>query len=149
MLSDETFSIAETARRTGLTAHTLRYYEQQGLMLDLVERTDSTHRRYSAAAIAWIDFLTKLRSTGMSIRAMRQYTQLVGEGEGNELERLALLDEHRANVCAQLTSMKSTLAEIEAKIALYRDAPVPPVVANASSPVSSAESAHSRAASAR
>jgi DNA-binding transcriptional MerR regulator len=149
MLSDETFTIAETARRTGLTTHTLRYYEQQGLMLDWVKRADSTHRRYSAGAIAWIDFLTKLRSTGTSIRRMREDAQLVGEGEGNELERLALLDEHRANVRAQLTSMQGTLAELEAKIALYRDAPVPPIVANASSPVSSAESAHSRAASSR
>ena len=149
MLSDETFTIAETARRTGLTTHTLRYYEQQGLMLDWVKRADSTHRRYSAGAIAWIEFLTKLRATGMSIRRMREYAQLVGEGEGNELERLALLDEHRANVRAQLTSMQGSLAEVEAKIALYRDAAVPPIVANASIPVSSAESAHSRAASSR
>jgi DNA-binding transcriptional MerR regulator len=132
MPMDATFSIAETARRTGLTTHTLRYYEQQGLMLDLVERTDSTHRRYSAAAIAWIDFLTKLRSTGMSIREMRRYAQLVGEGEGNELERLALLDEHRASVRAQLTSLQGTLAVIDAKIALYADVPAPQEPAPAS-----------------
>ena len=85
----------------------------------------------------------------MSIRRMREYAQLVGEGEGNELERLALLDEHRANVRAQLTSLQGTLAELEAKIALYRRVPVPPTVENASSPVSSAESVQSRAASSR
>ena len=149
MTSAETFTIAEIARRTGLTTHTLRYYEQEGLMLDWVERADSTHRRYSAGAVAWINFLTKLRATGMSIRRMREYAQLVGEGEGNELERLALLDEHRANVRAQLTSLQGTLAELEAKIALYRAVPVPPAVENASSPVSSAESAQSRAAASR
>ena len=108
MLSDETFTIAETARRTGLTTHTLRHYEQQGLMLDWVKRAESTHRRYSAGAIAWIDFLTKLRATGMSIRRMREYAQLVGEGKATSFERLALLDEHRANVRAQLTSMQGT-----------------------------------------
>jgi DNA-binding transcriptional MerR regulator len=143
-VAEETLTIAEAARRTGLTAHTLRYYEQQGLMLDLVERTDATHRRYGAGAIAWIGFLTKLRATGMPIRRMREYAHLVGAGEGNEVERLALLDEHRATVRARLDSLAGNLAEIEAKAAVYRDA-----LANASTPVSSAESAQSRAAAAR
>jgi DNA-binding transcriptional MerR regulator len=52
METGEMVSIAEAASATGVTAHTLRYYEEQGLMLDWVGRTDSTHRRYSAGALA-------------------------------------------------------------------------------------------------
>ena len=122
MATDDTLTIAEAARRTGLTPHTLRYYEQQGLMLDWVERTDATHRRYSAGAIAWIEFLTKLRATGMPIRRMRRYAQLVGAGEGNEVERLALLDEHRATVRARLDLLEGNLAEIEEDVGLPRRA---------------------------
>lgn len=117
----ETLTIAEAAAKTGVTTHTLRYYEEQGLMLDWVARTDSTHRRYSHGAIAWIEFLTKLRATGMPIRRMRQYARLVGAGDGNEVERVALLEDHRDNVRAQLEAMQRNLGEIEAKIALYHD----------------------------
>jgi DNA-binding transcriptional MerR regulator len=122
MPAEETFTIAEAARLTGLTTHTLRYYEQQGLMLDWVERTGATHRRYGAGAIAWIDFLTKLRTTGMPIREMRRYAQLVGAGDGNEAERLALLEEHRERVDANLRALQRNLGEIDAKIAIYEDA---------------------------
>jgi DNA-binding transcriptional MerR regulator len=122
MPAEETFTIAEAARLTGLTTHTLRYYEQQGLMLDWVKRTGATHRRYSAGAIAWIDFLTKLRTTGMPVREMRRYAQLVGAGAGNEAERVALLEEHRERVDANVQALRRNLGEIDAKIAVYEDA---------------------------
>jgi DNA-binding transcriptional MerR regulator len=121
MQTEEMLSIAEAAAATGVTAHTLRYYEEQGLMLDWVERTDSTHRRYSAGALAWIEFLTKLRATGMPIRKMREYARLVGEGDGNELQRVMLLEDHRAQVRAQLRVTQRSLGEIEAKIGLYHE----------------------------
>src|SRR3954468_7911061 len=90
-----TISISEAALATGLTAHTLRYYERAGLMLDPVERALSSHRRYSERALAWLVLLTRLRRTGMSIRDMRAYAALVRAGDGNERERLALLETHR------------------------------------------------------
>jgi DNA-binding transcriptional MerR regulator len=121
MHAEETFTIAEAADATGVTTHTLRYYEEQGLMLDWVERTEATHRRYSPGAIAWINFLTKLRATGMPIRQMKEYARLVGAGDGNERERVALLQEHRIGVRAKLEAMQRNLEEIEAKINLYTD----------------------------
>ncbi|MEV8025745.1 MerR family transcriptional regulator [Microbacterium sp. NPDC080220] len=59
-------SIAEAADATGVSAHTLRSYERAGLMLQPVDRTSSTHRRYSDADLAWIRFLTRLRWTGVN-----------------------------------------------------------------------------------
>lgn len=111
-------SIAEVAERTGLTRHTLRYYERDGLMLE-VGRAGSGHRRYSETDLGWIELITKLRSTGMPIRDVRRYAELVRAGDGNEEERLALLREHRERVRAQLAAMTAHLDAIEFKISFY------------------------------
>ena len=98
----------------------LRYYERAGLMLTPVDRASSTHRRYSPADVAWVQFLTRLRSTGMPISTMRAYTELVRVGESSVQERLDLLVRHRAAVLAQLDEITASLAAIEHKIAVYR-----------------------------
>ncbi|HWE65474.1 MAG TPA: MerR family transcriptional regulator [Acidimicrobiales bacterium] len=114
-------SIADAAEATGLSPHTLRYYERAGLMLDPITRAPSSHRRYSDAEIDWVVFLTKLRSTGMPIRTMRQYTDLVRAGRGTEAERLALLEAHRDTVRAQLDESTRNLRAIDFKIATYHE----------------------------
>lgn len=112
-------SIAEAAEATGLTAHTLRYYERDGLLLDSVERASSGHRRYTDADLGWIRLVTRLRATGMPIREIRHYAELVRSGEGNEDARLALLRAHRDRVRAQLVEVATHLEAIEGKIAVY------------------------------
>jgi DNA-binding transcriptional MerR regulator len=114
-------SIAEAARETGLTPDTLRYYEREDLLLQPVDRASSSHRRYGAADLYWIRLVTKLRGTGMPIRAVREYAALVRAGEGNEEARLALLEDHREAVLAQLEATRSNLEAIDHKIAVYRD----------------------------
>jgi DNA-binding transcriptional MerR regulator len=113
------FTIAEVAERTGLTAHTLRYYERDGLMLEAVERASSGHRRYSERDLTWITLITRLRSTGMPIRDVKRYAGLVRAGDGNEPERLALLLAHRAQVEAQLAEVSAHLRAIDHKIGIY------------------------------
>jgi DNA-binding transcriptional MerR regulator len=113
-------SIADAARASGVSAYTLRYYENAGL-IDGVDRADSGHRRYSDDDLAWIHVLQCLRATGMPIRTIRRYAELVRAGEGNELERLALLREHRAAVRGQLAEVRRHLAFIERKISNYED----------------------------
>lgn len=112
-------SIAEAAEATGLTAHTLRYYERDGLLLDSVDRAASGHRRYTEQDLGWIRLVTKLRATGMPVREIRLYADLVRAGEGNEDERLALLRAHRDRVRAQLDEVATHLLAIEGKIAVY------------------------------
>jgi len=114
-------SISQAAAATGLTAHTLRYYERAGLMLDRVDRAASTHRRYSPEDITWVTLLTKLRATGMPIRMIREYAELVRAGEGNEEERLALLRAHRESVLEQLDEIRRNLEAIDYKIEIYRE----------------------------
>lgn len=120
MVSDMApMTIADAAEASGLSAHTLRYYEKAGLLRS-VERAGSGHRRYTEDDLRWIDFLTKLRSTGMPIRQMRHYAELVWAGDGTEPERLALLEAHRDQVRARLAETQTCLTRIDYKIDLYR-----------------------------
>ncbi|MDO7866754.1 MerR family transcriptional regulator [Nocardioides jiangxiensis] len=113
------FTIAEVADQTGLTAHTLRYYERDGLLLRPVERGASGHRRYSEQDLAWITLITRLRATGMPIRDVKRYAALVRAGDGNEQERLDLLLAHRARVEAQLAEITGHLRAVDHKIGIY------------------------------
>jgi DNA-binding transcriptional MerR regulator len=119
-LIDASLSISDAAERTGLSTHTLRYYEREGLMLGGVGRASSTHRRYSDADITWVEFLTKLRSTAMPISRIREYVDLVRQGDGTTPARLELLLKHRESVIAQLDEMTRSLAAIDYKISTYR-----------------------------
>lgn len=114
-------SISEAAERTGMSAHALRYYERAGLMLSNVDRASSSHRRYSEADIRWVEFLTKLRSTGMPIARVREYVDLVRQGDETTATRLALLQAHREAVLLQLDEITRSLAAIDYKIALYSE----------------------------
>jgi len=86
----------ETAEKCGLSQHTLRWYERIGL-LDRVARTADGRRRYSDADLDWILLLSRLRATGMPVRDMLRYAELVRSG-AQEQERLALLEQHREHV---------------------------------------------------
>ncbi|MEP9361807.1 MerR family transcriptional regulator [Nocardioides sp. CN2-186] len=115
------YSIAEAATATELTPDTLRYYERDGLMLRPVGRSATGHRRYEDADLRWIDMLNCLRGTGMPIRDIRRYAELVRGGEGNEQARLDLLRAHRMQVLAQLAEVQEHLGAIDRKIGIYTD----------------------------
>jgi DNA-binding transcriptional MerR regulator len=113
-------SIAEAARRTGVSAHTLRYYERAGLVVTPIDRTAGGRRRYHQQDLDWITVCTRLRATGMPIKTIRRYAQLVSAGRGNEQERLALLEAHRAEVTAKLAQLQENLTLIDRKISVYQ-----------------------------
>ena len=113
-------SISEAAERTGLSAHTLRYWERAGL-LQLVDRNGSGHRRYAEEDLERIKFLTKLRATGMPIRQVRRYADLLNRGDESSEERLALLEAHRKAVLAHLEETAGHLELIDWKINRYRE----------------------------
>jgi DNA-binding transcriptional MerR regulator len=113
----QSLAIAETAERTGVTAHTLRYYERIGL-LD-VPRDRAGRRWYTEAELARVVFITRLRLTAMPIRDVQAYFRLVDAGPGNETERLALLERHRAQVKDRLVELQAALDVIDFKITTY------------------------------
>jgi DNA-binding transcriptional MerR regulator len=119
-VADAGVTIAEAARRTGVSVHTLRYYERAGLVVTTVDRTASGRRRYRKLDLDWITVCTRLRATGMPIRTIRRYAQLVSAGRGNEQDRLALLEDHRADVLARIAELQENLELIDHKIDVYR-----------------------------
>ncbi|TXL60872.1 MerR family transcriptional regulator [Aeromicrobium terrae] len=115
-------SIAEAARLSGVSVHTLRYYERAGLVVTPVDRTPGGSRRYRELDLKWITICTKLRATGMPVRTIKRYADLVAAGPGNESERLALLEAHRDDVRARLAEIQESLAMIDHKVDVYRGA---------------------------
>ena len=90
-------------------------------VLARIERDGAGHRRFTEEDIEWVVMVTRLRATGMPIRAIREYAELVRAGEGNEAERLALLEEHRERVVEQLANIQRNLELVDYKIGLYRE----------------------------
>jgi DNA-binding transcriptional MerR regulator len=113
-------TISDAARVSGVSAHTLRYYERAGL-LEPVNRGASGHRRYAEEDLTRIQFLTKLRSTGMPIRQIREYADLMRRGDDTHEARLALLEAHRDAVRARLAETERNLELIDYKIDFYRE----------------------------
>jgi DNA-binding transcriptional MerR regulator len=113
-------TIQQAAALTGLSAHTLRYYERVGL-LDPVDRAPSRHRRYSTADLAWIEFLNRLRATGMPIRQMQQFAALRRQGDRTAHQRRVLLEAHQQAVEERLHELAAALRAIEEKVQIYKD----------------------------
>ena len=114
-------AIGDVAERTGLSVHTLRYYERIGL-LDPVPRDSGGRRAFGADDLAWLTLLTKLRRTGMPIAEMVRYAELVRGGPATHPERLLLLQRHRDAVAARIAELADCLEVVDYKINLYQGA---------------------------
>ncbi|MFO1096724.1 MAG: MerR family transcriptional regulator [Xanthobacteraceae bacterium] len=110
--------IGDLAKRTGLSAHTIRYYERIGLLPRAV-RDASRQRSYDASILIWIEFIGRLKTTGMPIREMLRYAALRERGSDTEHERGELLRQHRERVRARVADLQSCLLVLDAKIAGY------------------------------
>lgn len=117
---EQTLNVQQMAQITGLSTHTLRYYERAGLMLERVEREKGNgYRSYSQQDVAWIEFLKRLRATGMPIRDIQRYTDLLRQGDQTLPERLQLLKEHQNRVEEHLKEVESHLQVIRFKVTCY------------------------------
>jgi DNA-binding transcriptional MerR regulator len=119
-VAERKLTIAQAAAESGVSPDTLRYYERIGL-LDPIDRGENGHRRYGEEDLARVHFLTRLRSTGMPIRRLRELAKLARGGDETHAARLALLEEHRDAVRSQLAETERSLDLIERKIDTYRE----------------------------
>ena len=111
-------NIAEFAKRCGLTPHTLRYYERIGL-LGRVTREANGHRTFGPRDVEWVEFLHRLRSTGMGISEMLRYAELRARGDSTLAERQAMLVRHADALAASLRAQQAHLRVVRQKIAIY------------------------------
>lgn len=113
-------TIQQVASATGLSTHTLRYYERNDLIAP-IQRDKNGHRRYSSQDIRWIQFLTKLRLTGMPIRQLQQYALLLQQQPDAVTERRVLLEDHRQAILENIQKLQENLTVIDWKIQHYKD----------------------------
>ena len=79
--------IGAFAELTGISAYTLRYYEKKGLLA--VQRDQNGCRNYMEADKEWVQFLCKLKATGMLLRDIKNYARLRYAGAGRTLRAAA------------------------------------------------------------
>ncbi len=115
-----TYSIAQAATRSGLSIDTLRYYERIGLV-EPPARDAGGRRTYSDEDLAWLYFLTRLRTTGMPIRMMREYAQLRHAGIATSARRRQILVEHRAEVRERIDELQACVEVLDYKIQNYEE----------------------------
>ncbi|WP_405581050.1 MerR family transcriptional regulator [Streptomyces sp. NBC_01190] len=116
------YTISEVADFTGLSAHTLRWYERIGLMPH-VDRSHTGQRRFTNRDLDWLAFVGKLRLTGMPVADMVRYAELVRAGDGTFADRRALLESTRLDVLQRIAELTDTLTVLDGKIASYGGAP--------------------------
>ncbi|MFS8204008.1 MerR family transcriptional regulator [Streptomyces sp. CWNU-52B] len=115
------YTISEVVAFTGLTAHTLRWYERIGLMPH-IDRSHTGQRRYSNRDLDWLDLVGKLRLTGMPVADMVRYAEMVRAGDETYAARFELLEATRRDVRARIAELQDTLAVLDRKIDFYADA---------------------------
>lgn len=116
----EQLTIQEVAERTGLSAHTLRYYERVGLLSD-VNRASNGHRRYSEDDMYWLDWIVCLRATQMPLSEIQRYYELALEGDDTVPERKQILLNHRREIEAQIEQLHQVLGKIDFKLTCYEE----------------------------
>ncbi|MDF1749311.1 MAG: MerR family transcriptional regulator [Alphaproteobacteria bacterium] len=110
--------IGTLEKRSGLTTHTIRYYERIGL-LPMAPRDQSGHRDYDETTLAWIEFLGHLKATGMPIKDMLVYAQMRMQGDESGQSRHDLLVQHRTTVRAHIAKLQACLTVLDGKISNY------------------------------
>lgn len=114
-------SIGQVAARTGLSVHTLRFYEREGLLPSPLKRAPGGQRIYSEDDAHWLAMCTSFRASGMPLQEIRRYAGLVRQGPGNETDRLALLRQHQERVTRQIGQLTNCLNLITFKVKVYEE----------------------------
>lgn len=114
-------SIADAARLLSLSPHTLRYYEQEGLVLPA--RNPSGYREYSTYNMRRLVFLTRMRLSGMTMHDLKRYIALVEQGEATVAERRGIMLDQRDRIKRKLRELNLALETTEYKIRTYGGSP--------------------------
>ncbi len=116
-------NVKEFSKLTGLSAHTLRYYEKIGLLKN-INRNQSGHRVYSPKDTDWINFVIRLKDTGMPLQEILSYASMRSNGSETLVCRQQLLENHRLNLKSHIQKQQEHLEALEHKIQLYKSGKV-------------------------
>lgn len=116
-----TYSIAQVAKKTGISVFTLRYYDKEGLM-PYVDKSESGIRMFKDSDLEWISLITCLKATGMHIREIRSFIDLCMQGDMTLEDRLQFFFEQEKEIERQLNALSSCMEKIRLKIVYYQEA---------------------------
>lgn len=117
-------NIQKVAQLTGLSAHTLRYYEKIGLLLNIA-RNSSGHRCYSEQDLMWIEFIKRLKATSMPLSEMKKFAELRTHGDSTIGQRVAILEHHQKRVQDQMDQLRLHQEKIKEKIIICQQGGLP------------------------
>lgn len=112
--------INEAAELADVKPHTLRYYESIGLIKN-IKRDDLGKRVYNEQDLKWLEFIKRLRLTGMKISKMKEYTRLRNLGDKTIKERKNILNEHLSDIESQINGLLEVKEYVVKKIGIYND----------------------------
>jgi DNA-binding transcriptional MerR regulator len=115
---EQSLTIAQVSEITRLSADTLRYYEKAGL-IERVGRNTGNQRRYASADLAWLEFLLRLRETGMSIEDMKRFARLRAAGDTTISDRIAILRDHSDRLAEHIRALQQNALALDYKINHY------------------------------
>ncbi len=110
----DTYSISEVARETGVSARTIRYYEEIGL-IDSVTRVGGGRRVFGSEEVRRLKFIGKLKHLGLALSEMVELAELSRDHRDNTvvLPRLVtLLDDQLARIDSRISSLRDLRREI-------------------------------------
>ncbi|MCO6543838.1 MAG: MerR family transcriptional regulator [Lactobacillus sp.] len=113
----KTFTIGEFAQLVGLSTYTLRFYEQEGLIVP--KRDDANRRYYTEQDVSWLGFLLHLKGTGMTMSEMKEYVTWRAEGDQTIAQRKQLLEKVRQRANKQISDLQHNLEIVNHKIDWY------------------------------
>lgn len=112
------YAIGEFSKVTNLGIHTLRYYEKEKLIVPI--RNENGHRRYSEGDIKWIQFIKRLKNTGMPIKQIKEYAEFRSLGDCTLKDRMEMLINHKLCIDKDITLLYEHLEHLKNKINFYQ-----------------------------
>ncbi len=117
-MEQQTYTIREMSERFGLPASTLRYYEEIGLLTDVIH-TESKKRIYTQQHIDCMTAILCFKRTGLPIAGIQEFFRLEDDIPGNIDQMVAILEEHEQNIREKIERMESDLEHIQQKVRYY------------------------------
>lgn len=115
------YSIGEVAEKTGLSSYTLRYYDKEGLM-PFIHRGNGGRREFTDNDMDFVDLISCLKETGMSLKEIRQFVNMSMEGSITLEQRLAMFRKQRDEVELQIKQSQRYLEKLDHKVKYFEAA---------------------------
>lgn len=115
------YTTAQAAQKMGISAHTLRFYDKEGLLPN-VGRDEHGNRRFTESDLQWLSLLQCLKNTGMSLKDIKRFAECTTIGDDTIEERLSLFENQTQNVKQQIAELQRYLGLLEYKVAFYQQA---------------------------